>query len=113
MEIYAIGQPSTPPGAWVSVVGGYGPTTPVASSPHQVQNHQVQTARGPLVQAPVTQVRVTQVRVTQARVQRWGASVIEATGVNSFLGSVSTIVPTVRKPFMDAARGVPPRGRPV
>ncbi|MDG4767748.1 hypothetical protein O7632_27175 [Solwaraspora sp. WMMD406] len=58
----------------------------------------------PAGQAPVT---------SAWQQRRRGMAVVAASAGNSSEGSLRTMIPTVKKPFLDAARGVPPRGRPV
>jgi hypothetical protein len=78
---------------------------------HQVQLPATTVPTGPSGQR---QVGEEQAPAAEAWLRHRGASVVTATnGSTSSQGSVRTTIPTVKKPFMDAARGVPPRGRPV
>ncbi|ROO50829.1 hypothetical protein EDC02_5688 [Micromonospora sp. Llam0] len=82
------------------------------------QTHQRQLAVPTTVPAGATGQHRTVVTgwvgVDQGWVRLQGASVVVTTnGTSSSEGSVRTTIPAAKKPFMDAARGVPPRGRPV
>lgn len=127
MLSYETSALSTLTAACAPTVGGY--LAAVAPIGHSAGAHQVQaqiqveqTHRRQLAVSTTVPVDVTgqhrtvtgRVGVDQGWVRLRGASVVAATsGTNSSGGSVRTTIPAVKKPFMDAARGVPPRGRPV
>ncbi|MFY1634032.1 hypothetical protein ACN27F_12250 [Solwaraspora sp. WMMB335] len=99
MEIISIPELSTLPAACAPMVGGYLTTTAPTGLPTGPNQHQHQAQ--------------VQRRASGAWLRHRGAAVVATSGVNSSQGSVRTTIPAVKKPFMDAARGVPPRGRPV
>ncbi|MFV2088221.1 hypothetical protein [Micromonospora sp. LOL_021] len=127
MLSYEIPALSTLTAACAPTVGGY--LAAVAPTGHSAGVHQVQTQ----IQVEQTHQRQLAVPTTvpagatgqhrtvtgwagvdQGWVRLRGASVVATTtGTSGSEGSIRTTVPAVKKPFMDAARGVPPRGRPV
>ncbi|MDG4769165.1 hypothetical protein [Solwaraspora sp. WMMD792] len=118
---------STLTAACAPTVGGYlAAVAPIGHSAgaHQIQiqiqveqTHRLRLAVPTTVPAgPTGQHRTVTgwAGVDQGWVRLRGASVVAATnGTSSSEGSVRTTIPAAKKPFMDAARGVPPRGRPV
>ncbi|WJK40506.1 hypothetical protein O7608_29630 [Solwaraspora sp. WMMA2056] len=120
MEITMI-PTSTLAAACAPTVGGYlaavAPTG--GSGAHQAQSQQFHQLPLGVTEASAglaarRLVGAERAQVAQAWLRHRGASVVTATnGINSSEGSVRTTIPTVKKPFMDAASGVPPRGRPV
>ncbi|MFV2108352.1 hypothetical protein [Micromonospora sp. LOL_015] len=116
---------STLTAACAPTVGGYlAAVAPIGHSAgaHQIQiqveqTHRLRLAVPTTVPAgPTGQHRTVTgwAGVDQGWVRFRGASVVAATtGTSSSEGSVRTTIPAAEKPFMDAARGVPPRGRPV
>jgi hypothetical protein len=113
---------SVPTAACAPTVGGYltaVATTGLLTGSHQVQlqptrNAQLTVAAVPTGPSGRRQIVEEQAQRAQAWLRHRGASVATASnGSISSEGSVRTTIPTVKKPFMDAARGVPPRGRPV
>lgn len=108
--------------ACAPTVGGYltvVATTGLSTGAHQVRlqptrNAQLTAAAVPTGPTGRRQIVEERAQRAQAWLRHRGASVVTASnGSTSSEGSVRTTIPTVKKPFMDAARGVPPRGRPV
>lgn len=108
MLSYETSTLSTMTAACAPTVGGY--LAAVAPIGHSAVAHQDQ------IQIQVEQHRTVNgwAGVDQGWLRLRGASVVATTnGTSSSEGSVRTTIPAAKKPFMDAARSVPPRGRPV